>query len=87
MTDIGLPDMTGLELARLVSIRFPDVPVVLVSAFVPDTVDSRWHALHKPVRPAKIVATVSNVCRRAENEKRGSPSWSTSATRSHLWEA
>jgi CheY-like chemotaxis protein len=77
VTDVVMPGMNGFELASLCHERYPDVPILVVSAFVPDrqhasgVADGRWAQLHKPVREARLVATVGTLCRRAERTLRG----------------
>jgi CheY-like chemotaxis protein len=66
VTDVGLPGASGLELAQSFARHCPDAPILLVSAFVPDDVPDTWHRLYKPVRAAKVVATVGRLRRRCE---------------------
>lgn len=76
VTDVAMPEISGVELARLSIEQHPSAPVLFVSAFVPqeslrDLPDESWHALHKPVRAARLVATVGRIRRRAERQQRG----------------
>jgi CheY-like chemotaxis protein len=51
LTDINLPDMTGIELARRWIKRFPDVRVIFASGenvMQEDVRDFSWQALRKP---------------------------------------
>ncbi len=67
MSDVGLPDVEGLELAREVRQRWPDVRVLLVTGFAdrPDLdaacgreIDA---VLRKPLGPDTLVAAVRSV--------------------------
>ena len=73
VTDVVMEGLSGIEVATLCSHRFPDVPVLLVSAFIPEDflTESSWHRLHKPVRVARLVATVGRLRRRAERSESG----------------
>jgi two-component system cell cycle sensor histidine kinase/response regulator CckA len=76
VTDVVMPQITGLELATLCRTLHPDVPVLLVSGFIPDQkidalADGTWFRLDKPVRAARLVATVGRLCRRAERSAEG----------------
>jgi two-component system, NtrC family, response regulator HydG len=70
ITDIEMPDMTGLELLETVRQQAPDLPVVVVTAHV--TVDNGVAALRgradellrKPLRPDGLVQTVTDVLAR-----------------------
>jgi CheY-like chemotaxis protein len=76
VTDVAMPDMDGVALARLCLHLHHDTPILFVSAFVPheslrDLPEGSWQWLHKPVRAARLVATVGRVGRRAERRARG----------------
>ena len=76
VTDVVMHGITGLELATLCRELHPEVPVLLVSGFIPDDDIGElnlgtWHRLDKPVRAARLVATVGRLCRRAERARRG----------------
>jgi two-component system cell cycle sensor histidine kinase/response regulator CckA len=77
VTDVVMPGMNGLELAGLCQELHPAAPILLVSAFIPDrslrhvVPDGRWTQLHKPVRAARLVATVGTLRRRVERLTRG----------------
>jgi two-component system response regulator HydG len=67
VTDIEMPDMTGIELLEEVRRRAPGLPVVVVTAHA--TVDNAVGALRsradeflrKPLRPDSLVATVTGL--------------------------
>jgi signal transduction histidine kinase/CheY-like chemotaxis protein len=76
VTDVVMEGMNGIELATLCQAAHPTVPILVVSGFIPD--DSvralsagTWHRLHKPVRAARLVATVGRIRRRVERAARG----------------
>lgn len=76
VTDVVMPGFSGLDLAALCAERYPAVPVLLVSGFIPDPqlaplAKGSWFRLDKPVRPARLVATVGRLLRRAERAERG----------------
>ncbi|NCG18870.1 MAG: response regulator [Rhodobacterales bacterium] len=75
VTDVVMEGLSGIDLATLCSHRYPKCPVLLVSGFIPDEsmAMNGWHRLHKPVRAARLVATVGRICRRAERAERGEP--------------
>jgi two-component system, NtrC family, response regulator HydG len=70
ITDVEMPDMTGIELLEAVRRQAPDLPVVVVTAHV--TVDNAVGALRgradeflrKPLRPDALIQTVTDVLAR-----------------------
>jgi LmbE family N-acetylglucosaminyl deacetylase/CheY-like chemotaxis protein len=70
ITDVEMPDMTGIELLETVRRQAPDLPVVVVTAHV--TVDNAVGALRgradeflrKPLRPDALIQTVTDVLAR-----------------------
>ena len=62
ITDLQMPIMDGIELARIVRTRFPTVGVVLMSGgAIPDNASVGAHALlHKPFTSATLVESVRN---------------------------
>jgi two-component system response regulator HydG len=70
ITDVEMPDMTGIEMLEAVRGQAPDLPVVVVTAHV--TVDNAVGALRgradeflrKPLRPDALIQTVSEVLAR-----------------------
>jgi PAS domain S-box-containing protein len=76
VTDVVMPGLSGIELATSCRTLHPRVPVLLVSGFIPDgalgLLDSgTFQRLDKPVRAARLVATVGRLCRRAERAAKG----------------
>ena len=51
LSDVVLPGVGGLELARWVEARQPGIPVVLMSGYVPDArqMSARWTFIRKPI--------------------------------------
>ncbi|HEU5417075.1 MAG TPA: response regulator [Streptosporangiaceae bacterium] len=70
ITDIEMPEMTGIEMLETLRRQAPSVPVVVISAHA--TVDNTLGALRgraddflqKPLRPDPLIATVSNIIAR-----------------------
>jgi PAS domain S-box-containing protein len=74
VTDILMPEMNGVELTRLCRVLHPQVPVLVVSAFVPDAIgegDPMVQKLEKPIRAPHLVATVGRIRRSLERRERG----------------
>lgn len=69
VTDVGMPGMGGLELARAAKAIAPTVPVVVVTGWAEreDITQARGHevdaVLVKPVDPDALAAAVSDVVR------------------------
>jgi two-component system OmpR family response regulator len=69
VTDVGMPGMGGLELARAAKAIAPTVPVVVVTGWAEreDIASARGHevdaVLIKPVDPDALTSTVSEVAR------------------------
>jgi CheY-like chemotaxis protein/anti-sigma regulatory factor (Ser/Thr protein kinase) len=64
VTDVVMPDMDGLALAKAIVLEHPDARVILMSGFIPDTEpwgelrDGRWAVLAKPFRGEELVRLV-----------------------------
>lgn len=64
LTDVLLPGLNGLQLASLCRAIHPEVPVVLISGYIPeDTLehDPSIYRLDKPIRTSRLLATVARV--------------------------
>lgn len=76
ITDLTMPDVSGIGLATLCGSLYPDMPVLLVSAFIPPEavrgLRVEWHPLHKPARAKLLVSTVGRILRRWERRQAGS---------------
>jgi two-component system, NtrC family, response regulator HydG len=70
ITDIEMPDMTGIEMLEMLRRQAPAVPVVVITAHA--TVDNTLGALRgraddflqKPLRPDSLITTVNNLIAR-----------------------
>jgi len=78
VTDLTMPDMTGLELAVRIQEAWPRVPVVLCTGYGdgelpdPDTTPPGIHKiLHKPVRVQHLVAAIREVVRDVRSAEAG----------------
>jgi len=64
LSDVLMPQMNGPELAKHIGVEFPDVPVILMSAFTPDGVarvglsETLVPVLQKPFEPAQLAELV-----------------------------
>jgi len=64
LSDVVMPEMNGTELATHIGVEFPDVPVILMSAFTPAGVarvgvgDSLVPVLQKPFEPTQLAELV-----------------------------
>jgi two-component system, OmpR family, copper resistance phosphate regulon response regulator CusR len=70
--DVGLPGMTGLEATRLIKIKFPEIPVIILTAY--SEVDDRVQGFEigaddyiiKPFFIEELMARLKSVLRRYE---------------------
>jgi CheY-like chemotaxis protein len=64
ITDIQMPGMSGLELAEAVKVQRPDLPVLLMSASLPEQVGAKLDRpcsfLQKPFSGGDLTARVRN---------------------------
>ena len=64
LSDVVMPQMNGTELATHIGVEFPDVPVILMSAFTPAGVarvgvgESLVPVLQKPFEPTQLADLV-----------------------------
>lgn len=64
LSDLVMPQMNGTELATHIGVEFPDVPVILMSAFTPAGVarvgvgESLVPVLQKPFEPTQLAELV-----------------------------
>jgi len=64
LSDVVMPQMNGTELATHIAVEFPDVPVILMSAFTPAGVarvgvgESLVPVLQKPFDPTQLAELV-----------------------------
>lgn len=75
LTDVRMPGIDGLELLRLVSNRYPDLPVIIMTAHSDlDSAVSAFHGgafeyLPKPFDLDEAVSQVSRACRLSRDER------------------
>ena len=64
LSDVVMPQMNGTELATRIGVEFPDVPVILMSAFTPAGVarvgvsETLVPVLQKPFEPTQLAELV-----------------------------
>jgi CheY-like chemotaxis protein len=72
LTDLGMPDVTGWDVARAVKLRTPKVPVVLLTGWgeqgaeEPPAAELVNRVLGKPVRLQDLLAVIEELTKRAE---------------------
>jgi len=71
LTDVGMPGMGGLEMARAAKAIAPSVPVVVVTGWADDDDIARAHGQHevdavlvKPIDPDALLGTVGDLAAR-----------------------
>jgi CheY-like chemotaxis protein len=66
MTDVSLPEMSGLELARRVNGIDPSVPIILATGYPLDPtlyrLGSRVRAITKPIQVPDLEALIQQLC-------------------------
>jgi CheY-like chemotaxis protein len=71
LCDVVMPQMTGTELATRIGVEFPEIPVMLMSAFAPESVarvgdsDTVVPVLQKPFDPRQLTTLVDLALRHA----------------------
>ena len=64
ISDVRMPDMSGITLAEEAVRRRPDLRVILISGFI-DQVRPRWPFLRKPFLSSRLCDLVAREMRRA----------------------
>lgn len=64
ISDIRMPNMSGVELAEEAVRHCPELPVILISGF-PNTQEMRWPFLRKPFRASRLCDLVAREMARA----------------------
>jgi DNA-binding response OmpR family regulator len=89
LTDLGMPDMSGWEVARRIRSRFPDTPVVLVTGWgmtvSREEVDRAGIAavVHKPFEITDMLATTREVLEHSCAPRLPEPALADSASTRH----
>ena len=72
LTDLGMPDVTGWDVARAVKLQTPKLPVVLLTGWgeqgaeEPPAAELIDRVLGKPVRLQDLLAVIEELTRQAE---------------------
>jgi two-component system, cell cycle sensor histidine kinase and response regulator CckA len=63
LSDIVMPEMTGLELAKTLRSKHPEIRIMLTSAYPQGmtVMDSGWRFLPKPFLPRRLLEEVAQV--------------------------
>lgn len=80
---IGLPDMTGIELARRLALTRPETKILLVSALDAGLIvlDGGWHFLPAPFESEMLIGRVLEALAARNPSDRGLPAFENSRTR------
>jgi two-component system, cell cycle sensor histidine kinase and response regulator CckA len=73
VTDLRMPGMDGLELARRIRIDRPGLPTVAISAYTEESPDENVIFLAKPFSSAELAATVDEALHRAADTAQERP--------------
>jgi DNA-binding NtrC family response regulator len=67
ISDIIMPGVNGVELAKSVQKSRPDTKVLLISGYFPDGIEflDGWKFLRKPFSPSVLTATLENLLQAA----------------------
>ena len=65
VTDFAMPGMNGLELARAVQQRWPDLPIILATGYaeLPEGEETDVPRLNKPYRQEELAAAIAAIMR------------------------
>jgi PAS domain S-box-containing protein len=65
MTDQAMPGMTGVELAALILVQRPSLPIIVASGFaeLPNGLPPTVRRLHKPYRRHELIAAIEDATR------------------------
>jgi len=63
LSDVVMPEMTGVELAKALRRKRPEIRIMLTSAYPQGmmVMDSNWHFLPKPFLPRRLLEEVAHV--------------------------
>jgi two-component system response regulator HydG len=79
LTDLGMPEMSGVEVARRVKVAYPRLPVILLTGWGDTTTlpkadrQSVDRVLGKPVRLADLLRVVAELTESRRSRERGLP--------------
>jgi CheY-like chemotaxis protein len=74
LTDLGMPEVSGEEVARTIAQKAPGIPVVLLTGWADQlqreigSIEGVTHILSKPVTIANLSATLTAVCAQPKEE-------------------
>src|SRR5437762_11764798 len=63
LSDVVMPEMSGVELAKALKTKRPEIRIILTSAYPQGTLimDSDWHFIRKPFFPQRLLGEVRKV--------------------------
>ena len=63
LSDVVMPEMSGVELAKALKSKGPEIRIILTSAYPQGTLimDSDWHFIAKPFFPQRLLEEVRKV--------------------------
>ena len=63
LSDVVMPEMSGVELAKALKSKRPEIRIILTSAYPQGTLimDSDWHFIAKPFFPQRLLEEVRKV--------------------------
>lgn len=67
LTDINMPEMTGLELLNIVKVRWPEMPIIMMTALKDEVIKRRALAggakdiLRKPILADDLIRCIEDV--------------------------
>ncbi len=63
LSDVTMPELSGIELARRITAQRPETKVVLTSAYWRHNwvMDRSWHLIPKPYMPSQLLDAVTQV--------------------------
>lgn len=77
VSDVAMPNLGGLDLARIVADRWPHIGIVLASAYpgpnLREQVPEGARFLHKPYKGAELVEALNTVLHSEEADQPGPP--------------
>jgi DNA-binding response OmpR family regulator len=92
ITDLMMPEMSGYEVADVLSVVCPDLPVLCLSGYAPSEArviggfpDRRLHVFQKPFEPAELLREVQAII--AQKQQTCRPGVEQRAVARRLWEA